>query len=75
MATKLSGVLKRVVTGEDGKEYIITLTAEGIVMREKGRRIQFGPLGYPFLHYTAAARTVVAERTSTRRKNVSRSLI
>lgn len=74
--TKLSGVVRRVVTDEAGKEYILTLTAEGIVMREKGRRTQFGPLSYSWLHFTAVARTVASERTNTaRRKQVSRSLI
>jgi hypothetical protein len=74
--TKLAGVLKREVTGMDGKTYIITLTAEGVMMREKNRRTQYGPLDYSFLHFKAAAQTVEAERVrSARRKNVSRSLI
>jgi hypothetical protein len=74
--TKLTGVVRREVTGEDGRAYIITLTAEGLMLREKGRRTVYGPLAYPFLHYTAVARTVAAERTSTaRRKHVSRNLL
>lgn len=74
--TKLTGVVKRSVTGPNGEEFIITLTAEGIVIREKGRRTTYGPLAYSFLHYTAVARTVAAERiTTARRKQVSRSLI
>jgi hypothetical protein len=74
--TKLAGVLKREVTGMDGKTYIITLTAEGVMMREKNRRTQYGPLDYSFLHFKAAAQTVEADRVrSARSKRVSRSLI
>lgn len=75
MATKLSGVLKREVAGMDGKTYIITLTAEGVMMREKNRRTQYGPLDYSFLHFKAAAQTVEAERVRSSRRRVSRSLI
>lgn len=74
--TKLSGIVRREVTGPGGESFVITLTADGIMMREKGRRTAFGPLAYSFLHYTAVARTVIADRTkSTRAKRVSRSLI
>lgn len=73
--TKLTGVLRREVTGMDGKTYIITLTAEGIVMREKSRRTQYGPLDYGHLHFRAAAQTVEAERVRNVRKRVTRSLI
>lgn len=76
--TKLSGVVKRAVTSPSGEEFIITLTADGIMMREKGRRVQFGPLPYSWLHFTAAARTVAAERNAdrtSRKRKVSRSLI
>jgi hypothetical protein len=60
--TRLSGVLRREVTGEDGKSYMITLTAEGITMREKGRRTTFGPLSYSWLHFRAVSGTVEAKR-------------
>lgn len=83
--TKLSGTLTRRVsvvigTNTDGTpitfDYIVTLTADGVMMREAGRRQTFGPLTYGYLHQTAAAKTVAAERTNTaRRKRISRSLI
>lgn len=76
--TKLDGVVRREVTGEDGKQYIITLTADGIMMREKGRRTAFGPLSYSYLHTHAAIKTVNAQRaasTAPRKRKVSRSLI
>lgn len=74
--TKLSGILRREVTGMDGKAYILTLTADGVMIREKNSRTTFGPLDYSFLHYRAAAQTVEADRVrSARSKRVSRSLI
>lgn len=72
--TKLSGVVKREVVDATGAAFILTLTADGVMMREKGRRTQYGPLPYSWLHFTAVARTVDSERRNTKRK-VSRSLI
>lgn len=74
--TKLSGIVRREVVGEDGKLYVITLTAEGITMREKGRRTTFGPLSYAWLHFRAVSGQVEAERRSIgRAKRVSRNLL
>lgn len=44
MATKLSRASEKVVREVGG--YIVTLTPEGIYLREKGRRLTLGPKSY-----------------------------
>ena len=52
MTTKLKGdaSLSREVIGNDGKSYRITLKEDGVYMREKGRRGDFGPLSYGYVY-------------------------
>ena len=43
------------VTREVGK-YLVTLTIDGLVIREKGRRLEVGPLSYEVLYNDAVQR-------------------
>ena len=46
MATRLSKPVVRVVPTRRDGDLVITLTAEGIMVREKGRRTTYGPISY-----------------------------
>lgn len=65
------------VTREIGK-YLVTLTVEGLVIREKGRRLDVGPLSYEILYTDALQRQAglspIKARTGSTRK-VSRGLL
>lgn len=49
MATRLTKPITREING-----LIVTLTAGGIVTREKGRRIEYGPVAYRRIHAIGA---------------------
>ena len=65
------------VTREIGK-YLVTLTIEGVVIREKGRRLDVGPLSYEILYTDALQRKAglspIKARTGSIKK-VSRGLL
>jgi len=65
------------VTREIGK-YLVTLTIEGLVIREKGRRLDVGPLSYEVLYTDALQRQAgfspIKARTGSTKK-VSRGLL
>jgi ribosomal protein L27 len=69
MATKLTKPVSREIDG-----LIVTLTAGGIVTREKGTRTAYGPVGYRRIHTIGAkdladgelaAKRVKRKRTSS----------
>jgi hypothetical protein len=87
MATKLKPASTRpgtdeiipaqTVTREVGK-YLVTLTVDGLVIREKGRRLEVGPLSYEILYQDSLQRQAglapVKARTGSA-KRVSRGLL
>ena len=87
MATKLKPASTRpgteeiipaqTVTREVGK-YLVTLTVDGLVIREKGRRLDVGPLSYEILYQDSLQRQAglspVKARTGSS-KRVSRGLL
>ncbi len=46
MATKLTRNVTRIVPTRRDGDLVITLTSEGLMVREKGRRISYGPIAY-----------------------------
>lgn len=74
MATKLAKRVERETP--DGK-YVVTLTVEGIMLREKGRRLAVGPLDYEVLYLQGVRAKVQRdqEQRPKRRKKVSRGLL
>ncbi len=46
MATQLTKPISRLVATSAGRELIVTLTQAGITFREKGRRLEIGPIPY-----------------------------
>ena len=67
MATKLEKPLEREVGG-----LIVTLAPEGIYIREKGRRLKVGPLGYGVLYQRGVVSALPSLRNS---KRVTRGLL
>ncbi len=65
------------VTREVGK-YLVTLTVDGLVIREKGRRLEVGPLSYEILYQDSLQRQAgfnpIKARTGSVHK-VSRGLL
>jgi hypothetical protein len=62
MPTKLTRNVTREVLSRRGTEVVLTLTQEGVVVREKGRRKRFGPLDYGSLLLEVIRRTLEQER-------------
>ena len=65
------------VTREVGK-YLVTLTVDGLVIREKGRRLAVGPLSYEILYQDSLQRQVGLAPVKARAgsaKRVSRGLL
>jgi len=54
MTTALTKPVSRVVSTRDGLDLVITLTQLGVLVREKGRRTEYGPLPYGSLRLRAA---------------------
>lgn len=52
--TRLTRNVKREVAGSYHEKLIVTLTADGVAIREKGRRTTYGPLPYPWLYLQGA---------------------
>jgi len=77
MATKLSSKVVREVESKDGRTFIVTLSPEGLYMREKRRRGDFGPLDYGYLYLKAGTLAAVEKMTEkrSRPKKVSRGLL
>ena len=71
MPTKLSKTLSRVT--ESG--LVVSLTPEGLTMRQKGKRTTYGPLSYEWLHLQGAKLTATQHIRQTRRRHVSRGLL
>jgi len=75
--TKLSKPVSREVTGLDGKPMIATLTAEGLLLREKGKRKAF-LMPYDYAYARAAmleADRIRAHGGTKRRPKVKRGLL
>jgi hypothetical protein len=65
------------VTREVGK-YLVTLTVDGITIREKGRRLEVGPLSYEILYNDSLQRQAGLSPIKARvgsAKRVSRGLL
>jgi hypothetical protein len=65
------------VTREIGK-YLVTLTVDGLVIREKGRRLDVGPLSYEILYNDSLQRQaglMPIKARSGSAKRVSRGLL
>lgn len=85
MTTKLKGdaTLSREVIGNDGKVYRVTLAADGIYMREKGRRGDFGPLSYGYVYLQLGKQAAIEKisgaasvtRNTARKRSVTRGLL
>ncbi len=55
---------------------VVTLTPEGIYLREHGRRLKVGPLDLATLYTRGVRAQVEAKRvTKTRRKRITRGLL
>ena len=54
MTTRLHKPVARVVPTRRDGDLVITLTVEGIMVREKGRRTSYGPVSYGKLLLDAA---------------------
>jgi hypothetical protein len=53
--TRLTRNVKREVAGSlTGERLIVMLTADGVTIREKGRRTSYGPLPYGWLYLQGA---------------------
>jgi len=72
MPVKLSRPVARIVSaratvrGLDGEALVVTMTSEGVYVRERGRRTQYGPVPYGRL-YLEAARITAARRDAEKR--------
>jgi hypothetical protein len=74
----------RVQEGNRWVSYVARFTGEGIYMREKGKRTEYGPVSYGAVlskgvwskaHDNMMASEAAKSNGNTRRKRVSRSLI
>jgi Lon protease-like protein len=63
--TRLTKVVRRIVRAGDGRELVVTLGADGVRVRELGRRTEYGPLSYAWLHQRGGE--MRAEETRRRR--------
>lgn len=85
MTTKLKGeaAVSREVVGNDGVTYRITLKEDGVYMREKGRRGDFGPLSYGYVYLQLGKQAAIARmdggesvtRNTVKKRSVSRGLL
>lgn len=64
--TTLTKPVTRHVYDRGSGDLVVTLTAAGIVIREKGRRTSYGPLGYGAL-LTLGARAYADEQRAARK--------
>lgn len=62
MPTKLTRPVARVVSTRRSGDLVITLTPEGVTLREKGRRTTYGPLDPGALFVMAVRQYVDAEK-------------
>lgn len=62
MATRLQRPVKRVVPTRRDGELVITLTSEGVMVRQKGRRTSYGPIPYGKLLLDGARMYIAAEK-------------
>jgi hypothetical protein len=62
VTTRLTKPVRRVVTTRRSGELVITLTAEGLTFREKGRRTTYGPLDPGALFIMAVRQHIDAEK-------------
>jgi hypothetical protein len=65
MTTRLQRPVRRVVRTRRHGELVVTLTAEGVMVRELGRRTTYGPLDYGLL-LLQGARQFVAEQKAAK---------
>ena len=71
MTTKLTKPLSRVIG-----EYVVTLSLDGIAIREKGKRLTAGPIPVGAVYQRAIQADVErTRRTRTRHHGVSRGLL
>lgn len=81
MTTKLKGQasITREVVANDGTVYIICLREDGVYMREKRHRGEFGPLSYGYVYLQlgkqAAIERIQDSKKPAGRKSVSRGLL
>lgn len=77
MATKLKGnaSITREVTGNDGVVYLITLREDGVYMREKRHRGEFGPLSYGYVYLQLGKQAAIERISTPKQRKVSRGLL
>jgi hypothetical protein len=64
MPTRLERPLRRVVRTRRHGELVLTLTAEGLLVRELGRRTTYGPLDYGALLLQGARQYVADQKAA-----------
>lgn len=72
MATTLTKAVARLIE-RDG--LVVTLAPEGVYVREKGKRTQYGPLAYGRLLVKAAEVNAEAIRSERKSRKVTRGLL
>lgn len=64
MATRLTRNVTRVVPTRRDGDLVVTLTNEGVMVREKGRRTTYGPIPYGKLLIAGARDFVAAQKAA-----------
>ena len=62
MTTRLTKPVKRVVPSRTHGALVLTLTVEGVMVREQGRRLTYGPIPYGKLLQDGARMYIEAEK-------------
>lgn len=67
MTTVLAKPVKRVVMTRRSGALVMTMRVEGLYVREKGRRKEYGPLDYGSLLLRAATEYVAAQKAEKKK--------